>query len=51
MSARPGVIRADIEVDLPRPRTIETENHPRFQEIMRTVRAMFFGADRGQARL
>jgi len=49
MSARPGVIRADIEVDLPRPRTIETENHPRFQEIMQTVRAMFFGKDRRQA--
>ncbi|WP_018699896.1 ABC transporter ATP-binding protein [Amorphus coralli] len=46
MSARPGVIRADIPVDLPRPRTIETENHPRFHEIMQTVRAMFFGPGR-----
>lgn len=42
MSPRPGRIRADIPVDLPRPRTVATAAHPRFQEIKQMVRDMIF---------
>jgi NitT/TauT family transport system ATP-binding protein len=47
MSERPGKIRADITVDLPRPRNAETAKLPRFQEIKNTVRDIIF--NRAQA--
>jgi NitT/TauT family transport system ATP-binding protein len=47
MSERPGTIRADIAVDLPRPRNAETVRLPRFQEIKNQVRDIIF--NRAQA--
>ena len=47
MSPRPGVIRADIPVDLPRPRTVDTADDPRFHALVKEVRAMFFASGRG----
>ena len=38
MSARPGRISGIIEIDLPRPRTVETREHPRFFEKLTEVR-------------
>jgi NitT/TauT family transport system ATP-binding protein len=42
MSNRPGRIRLDLPVDLPRPRDVNTEKHPRFLEITQTVRDLLF---------
>jgi NitT/TauT family transport system ATP-binding protein len=42
MSERPGRIRADIAVDLPRPRNADTAKLPRFQEIKHAVRDIIF---------
>lgn len=42
MSERPGTIRADITVELPRPRSAETVRLPRFQEIKNQVRDIIF---------
>ncbi len=47
MSERPGTIRADIAVDLPRPRNADTAKLPRFQEIKHQVRDIIF--NRGRA--
>jgi nitrate ABC transporter ATP-binding subunit len=41
MTARPGRIKAEITVDLPRPRSLlETEDMPRFAELRRQVLAL-----------
>jgi NitT/TauT family transport system ATP-binding protein len=42
MSDRPGRIRADITVDLPRPRNADTPRLPRFQEIKQAIRDIVF---------
>ena len=42
MSNRPGRIRLDIAIDLPRPRDVNTEHHPRFLEITQTARDLIF---------
>jgi NitT/TauT family transport system ATP-binding protein len=42
MSRRPGHIRLDIPIDLPRPRDVETEKHPRFLEIRQAARELLF---------
>jgi NitT/TauT family transport system ATP-binding protein len=42
MSPRPGRIRADIAVDLPRPRNADTAKLARFQEIKQQVRDIVF---------
>jgi NitT/TauT family transport system ATP-binding protein len=47
MSERPGTIRADITIDLPRPRNADTVKLPRFQEIKNQVRDIIF--NRAQA--
>jgi NitT/TauT family transport system ATP-binding protein len=47
MSERPGRIRADIAVDLPRPRNADTAKLPRFQEIKQTVRDIIFNRAKG----
>jgi NitT/TauT family transport system ATP-binding protein len=47
MSERPGRIRADIAVDLPRPRNAETVKLPRFHETKNRVRDIIF--NRAQA--
>lgn len=44
MTARPGRIARSFAVDLPRPRTAETVEDPRFRSLVREVRAMFGGA-------
>ncbi|HEX6992769.1 MAG TPA: ABC transporter ATP-binding protein [Gammaproteobacteria bacterium] len=38
LSPRPGRIRSVTEVDFPRPRQLDVEAEPRFQEIVRTLR-------------
>jgi NitT/TauT family transport system ATP-binding protein len=47
MSRRPGRISLDIPIDLPRPRDVNTENHPRFLEIKRMARDLLFARDKG----
>ncbi len=47
MSARPGTIRADTAVDLPRPRNAETARLPHYQQIESQVRDIIF--NRAQA--
>lgn len=42
ISPRPGRIRADIAIDLPRPRDVRTAQHPRFIEIKQQVRDLIF---------
>lgn len=39
MSARPGTIIAKHEVDLPRPRTVDTTFEPRFVDLVHTIRS------------
>jgi NitT/TauT family transport system ATP-binding protein len=42
MSERPGRIRADISVDLPRSRSADTTKLPQFQELKQRVRDIIF---------
>lgn len=49
MSPRPGRIEADIPIDLPRPRSIETATLPRFQEIKNEIRHLIFGRRKADA--
>jgi NitT/TauT family transport system ATP-binding protein len=44
MTARPGTVARSFEVDLPRPRTAETVEDPRFRRLVREIRTMFGGA-------
>ena len=46
MSNRPGRIRLDISVDLPRPRDVHTENHPRFLEVTQIARELLFSREK-----
>jgi len=34
MTERPGYVRRDITIDLPRPRSLDTRKHPNFREIV-----------------
>jgi NitT/TauT family transport system ATP-binding protein len=43
MSARPGRILMDLRVDLPRPRSLETERLAEFQDLVHTVREAIYG--------
>jgi NitT/TauT family transport system ATP-binding protein len=47
MSSRPGRIRLDIEVDLPRPRDVNTAKNPRFMEIKQIARDLIFSREQG----
>jgi NitT/TauT family transport system ATP-binding protein len=47
LSSRPGRIRLDIEVDLPRPRDVNTAKHPRFMEVKQIARDLIFSRDQG----
>lgn len=47
MSDRPGRIRLDIEVDLPRPRDVNTAKNPRFMEIKQIARDLIFSREQG----
>ena len=42
MSERPGAILLDMEIDLPRPRDIDTEKSQRFIEIKQMARNLIF---------
>src|SRR6516162_435711 len=42
LSSRPGRIRLDMPIDLPRPRDVNTEKQPRFVEITQTARNLIF---------
>lgn len=42
-SSRPSRIREYVEIDLPRPRTVEMRDDPRFHEYVREFRAMLEG--------
>ena len=46
LSSRPGRIRLDISVDLPRPRDVNTEKHPRFLEITQQARGLLFSREK-----
>jgi NitT/TauT family transport system ATP-binding protein len=46
MSDRPGRIRLDMRVDLPRPRDINTVKNPRFIEIHQIARELLFARER-----
>jgi len=46
MSGRPGRIRLDLPIDLPRPRDVNTEKQPRFLEIKQTARALLFDREK-----
>ncbi len=46
MSDRPGRIRLDISIDLPRPRDVTTSKHPRFGEIKQMARELLFTRER-----
>jgi NitT/TauT family transport system ATP-binding protein len=45
LSSRPGRIRLDMPIDLPRPRDVNTEKHPRFVEITQKARRLLFSRD------
>lgn len=42
MSPRPGRLRADFEIDLPRPRNADTPRLARFQELKQAIRDIIF---------
>jgi NitT/TauT family transport system ATP-binding protein len=42
MSARPGRVQEIIDVDLPRPRSMETLTEPRFNELANHIRRKVF---------
>jgi NitT/TauT family transport system ATP-binding protein len=44
MTARPGRVVMDLPVNLPRPRTLETERTPEFQTLVHTVRDAIYTA-------
>jgi NitT/TauT family transport system ATP-binding protein len=46
MSDRPGRIRLDMRVDLPRPRDVNTAKNPRFVEIKQIARDLIFAPER-----
>jgi len=46
MSDRPGRIRLDMRVDLPRPRDVNTARNPRFMEIKQIARDLIFTRER-----
>jgi NitT/TauT family transport system ATP-binding protein len=46
MSDRPGRIRLDMKVDLPRPRDVHTVKNPRFMEIHQIARELLFARER-----
>jgi NitT/TauT family transport system ATP-binding protein len=43
MAARPGRILMDLPVSLPRPRSLETERLPEFQDLVHIVREAIYG--------
>ena len=51
LSSRPGRIRLDMPIDLPRPRDVNTEKNPRFVEITQTARRLLFSRDERVTRM
>ena len=48
MAAKPGRIRADVEIDLPRPRfAFDVKSSPRFGELCATLRGMLVDGESG----
>jgi NitT/TauT family transport system ATP-binding protein len=43
MTARPGRILMDLPINLPRPRSFETERLPEFQDMVHTIREAIYG--------
>jgi len=41
MSPRPGRIVQTVDVGLPRPRSLQLKEDPRFHEVVRTIRELF----------
>jgi ABC-type nitrate/sulfonate/bicarbonate transport system ATPase subunit len=50
MTGRPGRIRADITIDLPRPRGIDALTSPEFNAVKREALALLHGAEPSAAR-
>ncbi len=42
MTSRPGAVREVLDVELPRPRTLHTREHPRFVEYVGRIRDLIF---------
>jgi ABC-type nitrate/sulfonate/bicarbonate transport system ATPase subunit len=42
MTARPGAVRAVLDVELPRPRALHVREHPRFVEYVGRIRDLIF---------
>jgi NitT/TauT family transport system ATP-binding protein len=49
LSARPGRIRADVRIDLPRPRTVQTRHEPEFSRYEAELRDYIEEGDSGAA--
>lgn len=49
MSSRPGRIVAEIEIDLPRPRSLDDRQHPRHHELVEIVRAALRHPESGRS--
>ena len=43
MAARPGRILMDLPVNLPRPRSLETERLAEFQDLVHVIREAIYG--------
>lgn len=48
MSARPGRVRADVTIDLPRPREVDIKSSPRFGELCQALRDALRTEESGQ---
>jgi NitT/TauT family transport system ATP-binding protein len=46
MTARPGGVRAVLDIELPRPRTLHVREHPRFVEYVGRIRDLIFSNQR-----
>lgn len=47
MAARPGRVLKDMTVNLPRPRSLDTERLPEFQDMTHTIRETIYGQRKG----
>jgi NitT/TauT family transport system ATP-binding protein len=48
MAARPGRVLMDLPVNLPRPRSLETERAPEFQDMVHVIREAIYSQRKGE---